>query len=80
MCLFSLANSDSDLVADRQCRCESCGKAARFSELLVARNGLQCRILGTCVFVFVSACNLGQLDALLYRTKKENYLTVKTVS
>jgi hypothetical protein len=80
---FPLANSDSNLVVDRQCRCESCGKAAGFSELLVARNGLQCRVVGTCVFVFfflVSACNLGQLDARLYRTKKEKNLTVKTVS
>ncbi len=49
---FSLANSDCNLVADTQCRCQSCGKAAGFSELLVARNGLQCRVMGTCVFVF----------------------------
>jgi len=51
---FRFANSDSNLVVDRQCRCESCGKAAGFCELLVARNGLQCRVVETCVFCFVS--------------------------
>jgi hypothetical protein len=51
---FSLDNSDSNFVVDRQSRCESCGKAAGFCELLVARNGLQCRVVETCVFCFVS--------------------------
>lgn len=78
---FSLANSDSNLVVDGQCRCESCGKSAGFCELLVARNGFAMSCSGDlCFLFFVSACNLGQLDALLYRTKKEKNLTVKTVS